>query len=271
MDQEQPSSGRRKGKFTPKGGKTKPTVPKSEVSYNTKKEDEAAQAQKLVTKFNENLRRDVPKVQKKSSVQVAFGPGTTSTSLRKYGVPRDENAGNSSRSEIKDSIDDDGKIISSSLSTVTEDGSIDSPSDAIAALPLKIKKDYRQPWDYKDTYYPTTLPLREPYSGDPELLDEAELGMLQRNWSIMRTLLILLKILDYWRNVIRKGCYSFNFPPSCPLSSDQLVQREKKRLKAQLLHKARVFQRKKAIWKSYQGIHGENASLQERSCQAEAG
>ncbi|KAF2311692.1 hypothetical protein GH714_026012 [Hevea brasiliensis] len=217
MDQEQPSSGRRKGKFTPKGGKTKPTVPKSEVSYNTKKEDEAAQAQKLVTKFNENLRRDVPKVQKKSSVQVAFGPGTTSTSLRKYGVPRDENAGNSSRSEIKDSIDDDGKIISSSLSTVTEDGSIDSPSDAIAALPLKIKKDYRQPWDYKDTYYPTTLPLREPYSGDPELLDEAEFGDAAKKLEYNENTINPAKDLGLLEECDKERMLFFQFPPKLPL------------------------------------------------------
>lgn len=38
----------------------------------------------------------------------------------------------------------------------------------------KTKKVYREPWDYHHTYYPTVLPLRQPYSGDPEILDEEE-------------------------------------------------------------------------------------------------
>ncbi|CAN8298832.1 unnamed protein product [Cochlearia groenlandica] len=33
--------------------------------------------------------------------------------------------------------------------------------------------DYKEPWDYY-SYYPITLPLRRPYSGDPELLDVEE-------------------------------------------------------------------------------------------------
>ncbi|KAL0410429.1 UNVERIFIED_CONTAM: hypothetical protein Slati_3632600 [Sesamum latifolium] len=37
----------------------------------------------------------------------------------------------------------------------------------------RIEKEYKEPWDYY-TYYPTTLPLRRPYSGNPELLDEEE-------------------------------------------------------------------------------------------------
>ncbi|VFQ80534.1 unnamed protein product [Cuscuta campestris] len=40
----------------------------------------------------------------------------------------------------------------------------------------KKKKEYREPWDYENSYYPTSLPLRKPYSGDPEILDEAEFG-----------------------------------------------------------------------------------------------
>ncbi|KAI7751752.1 hypothetical protein M8C21_018237 [Ambrosia artemisiifolia] len=35
------------------------------------------------------------------------------------------------------------------------------------------KKEYKEPWDYYK-YYPVTLPVRRPYSGNPELLDEQE-------------------------------------------------------------------------------------------------
>ncbi|GKB89949.1 DNA-directed RNA polymerase III subunit RPC4, partial [Tanacetum coccineum] len=35
------------------------------------------------------------------------------------------------------------------------------------------KKEYKEPWDYYK-YCPTTLPVRRPYSGNPELLNELE-------------------------------------------------------------------------------------------------
>ncbi|XP_062225481.1 uncharacterized protein LOC133924110 isoform X2 [Phragmites australis] len=40
----------------------------------------------------------------------------------------------------------------------------------------KLPKEYAEPWDYTHTNYPVTLPLRRPYSGDPEILDEEEFG-----------------------------------------------------------------------------------------------
>ncbi|KAF8715402.1 hypothetical protein HU200_027046 [Digitaria exilis] len=40
----------------------------------------------------------------------------------------------------------------------------------------KLPKEYAEPWDYTHTDYPVTLPLRRPYSGNPEILDEEEFG-----------------------------------------------------------------------------------------------
>uniref|UniRef100_A0ACD5TFA7 Uncharacterized protein n=1 Tax=Avena sativa TaxID=4498 RepID=A0ACD5TFA7_AVESA len=40
----------------------------------------------------------------------------------------------------------------------------------------KEPKEYVDPWDYTHSDYPVTLPLRRPYSGDPEILDEEEFG-----------------------------------------------------------------------------------------------
>ncbi|CDP03102.1 unnamed protein product [Coffea canephora] len=37
----------------------------------------------------------------------------------------------------------------------------------------RVEKEYKEPWDYY-TNYPVTLPLRRPYSGDPEHLDQEE-------------------------------------------------------------------------------------------------
>ncbi|KAL5216087.1 hypothetical protein ABZP36_007488 [Zizania latifolia] len=38
----------------------------------------------------------------------------------------------------------------------------------------KLPKEYVEPWDYTHSDYPVTLPLRRPYSGDPEILNEEE-------------------------------------------------------------------------------------------------
>ncbi|CAL5027801.1 unnamed protein product [Urochloa decumbens] len=40
----------------------------------------------------------------------------------------------------------------------------------------KLQKEYAEPWDYAHTDYPVSLPLRRPYSGNPEILDEEEFG-----------------------------------------------------------------------------------------------
>lgn len=49
------------------------------------------------------------------------------------------------------------------------------PTRKYSAAP-KAPKEYVDPWDYTHSDYPITLPLRRPYSGDPEILDEEEFG-----------------------------------------------------------------------------------------------
>ncbi|KAK1600819.1 hypothetical protein QYE76_019027 [Lolium multiflorum] len=49
------------------------------------------------------------------------------------------------------------------------------PTRHNSAVP-KEPKEYVDPWDYTHSDYPITLPLRRPYSGDPEILDEEEFG-----------------------------------------------------------------------------------------------
>ncbi|WVZ85390.1 hypothetical protein U9M48_032326 [Paspalum notatum var. saurae] len=39
-----------------------------------------------------------------------------------------------------------------------------------------LTKEYMEPWDYANTDYPVSLPLRRPYSGNPENLDNEEFG-----------------------------------------------------------------------------------------------
>ncbi|KAJ8752858.1 hypothetical protein K2173_008593 [Erythroxylum novogranatense] len=216
MDSDEPSTGRRKSKFAPKPPsqrKPRPSPPNTE--FNSRTEDDASQAQKLMSKFNENLTRQVRKVEKKASVQVAFGPGATSSSaIRSYGVNRNESTGRSSitGSDIVD--DEDGKTVNSS--TANEDRTIPSTSDTMDALPVKIKKDYIEPWDCHHTYYPTTLPLRRPYSGDPELLNEAEFGEAA-NKEYDETTINHASDLGLLDENEETKMFLFQFPPKLPL------------------------------------------------------
>ncbi|CAA6659545.1 unnamed protein product [Spirodela intermedia] len=74
-------------------------------------------------------------------IQVAFGHQSAGTYARPFGVPKPLQK--------------------------HEDGA-DGPGQT-------IEKEYVEPWDYY-SYYPVTLPLRRPYSGNPETLDDDEFG-----------------------------------------------------------------------------------------------
>lgn len=105
----------------------------------------------LLAKLNGRSKRSyggvIPKTERKSApVQVVFGHGSTSL-IRSFGNPR---------SAVEESTHE----VSSSL----------KGSD-VAAI-----KEYVEPWDYVHSHYPATLPLRRPYSGDPEILDNEEFG-----------------------------------------------------------------------------------------------
>ncbi|XP_011094009.1 DNA-directed RNA polymerase III subunit RPC4 [Sesamum indicum] len=132
----------RKVRFAPKAPpkrEQKPVLPKAE---KVESDLEEAKAEQLLRRLNEASLKGKPKVERKAGpTQVAFGYGGSSNSLRSYGVKKNIN-----------------RIPGSS-----SDGGADQ----------RIEKEYKEPWDYY-TYYPTTLPLRRPYSGNPELLDEEE-------------------------------------------------------------------------------------------------
>ena len=80
-----------------------------------------------------------------ASVQVAFGPGASSSSpsIRTFGVRKDGNSAKGTGSGLKHSTSDDRQIVISSSSTAKEGGSGARSSNALAQ---KVKKDYREPW-----------------------------------------------------------------------------------------------------------------------------
>ncbi|KAK9705536.1 hypothetical protein RND81_07G064400 [Saponaria officinalis] len=56
-------------------------------------------------------------------------------------------------------------------------GNYSSCDDAASFSSLTDDEEYVEPWNYY-SYYPTVLPLRRPYSGNPELLNEQEFGQV---------------------------------------------------------------------------------------------
>ncbi|KAI8537173.1 hypothetical protein RHMOL_Rhmol09G0004500 [Rhododendron molle] len=140
----------------------------------------------FVHSYIDRLGKRGPKVEKKSSVQVAFAHGSSLATIRSYGVPREGNSSKSNGLGSRDSAVDDEQILFSLPSTGEPYGTSGISENALVATSRKIEKDYKEPWarislslyacDYHHSDYPITLPLRRPYSGDPELLDEAEFG-----------------------------------------------------------------------------------------------
>ncbi|PON53135.1 DNA-directed RNA polymerase III subunit RPC [Trema orientale] len=172
MKQDGTVSSPRKVRFAPKAParrKFNSNPPKIELS-DEDDDDGASQAQNLLRQFNENLTRRGPKAERKA--QVAFGPGASSSSIRSYGVPKDGGTSQSSNLDLKGS--DHGQI---PLPLTSENSdTVASVRDSTNVSTRIGKKEYREPWDYRHTNYPTILPLRRPYSGDPELLNAVEFG-----------------------------------------------------------------------------------------------
>ncbi|KAH1140944.1 hypothetical protein GLYMA_12G006000v4 [Glycine max] len=173
MDPDQGSSKARKLKFKPRNLKPVRT-PKTEAD-DKQKEDSAVP--RALSRRQENPTKREPKVETKSSVEVAFSLGSSSHSLRTYGISKSVDSGSPSKYFANE------QIRSRHSSVATEDQNYacmievtDDDDDTTDASARKIKREYKEPWDYENSYYPTTLPLRKPNSGDPEILDEKEFG-----------------------------------------------------------------------------------------------
>ncbi|KAB2049962.1 hypothetical protein ES319_A13G212700v1 [Gossypium barbadense] len=132
----------RKMRFAPKAPPRK--APKLEVKTEVVEDIDAVQARDLLQRLNQTSARTKPKVEKKvSSSQVAFGFGG-GASIKTFGTFKGAN--HSSGETFGGGVHGSG---------------------------LRVEKEYKEPWDYY-SYYPLTLPMRRPYSGCPEFLDEEE-------------------------------------------------------------------------------------------------
>lgn len=158
--------------------RSKPVQVKPEESVEAVGEDAIECPQHLLRRVNEHLTRVKGKADKKST-QVAFGPGPQV--LRTFEKPRQVTDRNKSDSVSRDSAPGYGQnLLSSPYTGVTDDGVAEAIKTDFSGG-LEKRKKYKEPWDYENSCYPITLPLRRPNSGDPEILDEAEFGKATTN------------------------------------------------------------------------------------------
>lgn len=179
----------RKPRFMPKiparKQQPKPTVPKSEPAETKLDVDK-----ELLAKLNNAMSQDGygrrnPKWDTKAApVQVAFGQGGTSMA-RTFGYRG-------------------GKLTGSKY----ED---EAPTE------------YVEPWAYEHTYYPVTLPLRRPYSGDPEILDEKEFGESSTNQALDESAINPARELGLMEPSNEPQMLFFQFPAALPLEKGDPV------------------------------------------------
>ncbi|XP_058205727.1 uncharacterized protein LOC131319488 isoform X2 [Rhododendron vialii] len=221
MDPDQlPPPNPRKVRFAPKARPRrtpKPAAdPKTEiVDEDTGDDEEAVLSLRRLVK--DRLGKRGPKVEKKPSVQVAFAHGSSSATIRSYGVPREGNSSKINGLGSRDSAVDDEQILFSLPSTGEPYGTSGISENALVATSRKIEKDYREPWDYHHSDYPITLPLRRPYSGDPELLDEAEFGDAADNLEYDENTINSALELGLMEETDKPQMLFLQFPPNLPL------------------------------------------------------
>lgn len=166
------SSSPRKVRFAPKGPPRRGVKPPPQAKSETVKEADADEDEKraLLQAVTKHLTRGQTKAEKKPPKQVAFSHGVASSpSIGTYGGLQDNND-KGLKGSTSDDDDHDQDLLSLPSATNTAD-EIDED-----LLLKKKKREYKEPWDYDHSYYPTSLPWRKPFSGDPELLDEDEFG-----------------------------------------------------------------------------------------------
>ncbi|XP_021752441.1 uncharacterized protein LOC110717950 [Chenopodium quinoa] len=173
MDSNKPSSSPRKHRFAPKAPSQRRTR-KSTTTKEISDGNDDTEAKLLLQRFDERGKsRQRSKAENKAQMQPTFIHGGAKRSIITRGsdVLQDEGLKHSQKSDLMD-LDDSTKHPVSSLPAVGPSVTKKSSGDDQV---LKTK-EYEEPWNYTTTCYPTTLPWRRPYSGDPVILDEAEFG-----------------------------------------------------------------------------------------------
>lgn len=216
MDPDPPSGSPRKVKFAPKGPPRRPAksaTTKIETVADDDGSDDVEAEQRALLRRVEDLARRGSKVEKKSSVQVVFSHGVASTPIRTFGKPRERTKDKNEAADAEEVAFDNRQISFTSPSTDKTEIE-ETYSHSTDAVIKKKKREYMEPWDYEHSNYPVTLPLRRPYSGDPELLDEAE---FEDNAKYDENTLCSAKDLDLLDQDDIPKMLLFQFPANLPL------------------------------------------------------
>lgn len=195
------SNATRKIKYAPKAPPRR--VPKAEVKTEMVENADAAQAMDLLQRFNANqgALKGRPKVEKKvAPSQIAFGQGGASTFIKSYGIPK----GGSSSSRGQGSAVNGGAHASGT----------------------RLGKEYQEPWDYY-SYYPVSLPLRRPYSGSPELLDEEEFGEASETINYDESSMNPAEELGLMEENLEPNMIFLQLPPTLPLKKQPATGNER--------------------------------------------
>ncbi|CAH2078004.1 unnamed protein product [Thlaspi arvense] len=119
-----------------------------------------------------------PKTETKvSSVEVAFQPNMSSLAIKSFGVPKEDGKHDSDVNPSASSA----SILPTASSSAISSAIARSDVEEVHNLVTRTDEHYAEHWDYRDSYYPTVLPLRKPYSGDPELRDQEEFGNVAKH------------------------------------------------------------------------------------------
>ncbi|KAJ8478054.1 hypothetical protein OPV22_021781 [Ensete ventricosum] len=81
----------------------------------------------------------------------------------------------------------------------------------------KLDKEYVEPWDCAHSYYPATLPLRRPYSGNPEILNEKEFGEASASAALDETQINPAEELGLVEKMEEAQMLFLQFPTNLPL------------------------------------------------------
>ncbi|KAG9133137.1 hypothetical protein Leryth_023507 [Lithospermum erythrorhizon] len=219
-------------KFKPNKPSTRKIKPVSaKISEERVEADEVADEcpQHLIRRVNEHLSRGKSGADKKPT-QVAFGPAPKV--LRAFEKPSQVAGRSNSVSDSKDSAPGNGQNLLPLPYTAGKDEAF---ATGVGGGRKKEKK-YREPWDYENSCYPITLPLRRPNSGDPEIphdnyfsyayissigieskiLDEAEFGKATTNLDYDENSIDAASELGLREKMDQQRMFFFQLPSDLP-------------------------------------------------------
>ncbi|CAN8273956.1 unnamed protein product [Cochlearia groenlandica] len=194
--------------------------PISNTEAEAEAEEENKRAARLISKRIGTGPRKPKAETKASSSEVTFQPNFSS--LRSFGVPKEDDTHGSDDSLPAASSVDNLPAVSSAdnfpaapSATAQKD-----EEEEVHNLVTRTEGSYVEPWDLENSYYPTVLPLRKPYSGDPELLDQEEFGEVAEHHVCGESSINAAKELGLTTKVVEqseKQMFFFKIPDSLPI------------------------------------------------------